>query len=609
MIEFRIYYESLEQASDYVKPMIETVLDANNSIILVKRPKKAEHLPKGSLYAIQSWTTPDILITATKDNVEYPLSIIEFTEAVMTEDHELQRTYGALAAYLANCFYIKISGHKKSEKEFGGAAYNPFSTPRILIDSFGYEGYIIADWQTEVENTFLLQKNEFLPACPPIILLLIDTIQESIIAFQKNDNQWFINAIKALKITNSYLAYRYELDKAIGAKELLETWKGRENRNSNLNKLRYFVREKWIGAKINRFSHAMDPDRGILTFLSFVFSDSHNVIGIYALVRKMQILREEIKDLPTLRKQLRIALEKDEWLKVKEESFTKILANELIKVVDNANNLNEVIDFQYFWKKHQSKIVSNKVILTLAYLLDGMYLNQNGIKLVWNRRKLLGDSDGKFLDLLRGYFGFENYTYPCQIREVENEVDEDEVTYIIAHKVLIPNGFKIISISYPGAQGGGAILPEPKKGKEQPREYPDIIAVSPNSNQDVILNESKGMFKQTELERDTAKMLKYKREINYQNALKETLVVAKIIDKQNTIRNILIGIAFGVKSNTQTTWRPDEVDFIFRIVDRKRWSIGIFNQTLRDLIPIIEGNTEFPKVHTIIKNFESGSDI
>ncbi len=44
------------------------------------------------------------------------------------------------------------------------------------------------------------------------------------------------------------------------------------------------------------------------------------------------------------------------------------------------------------------------------------------------------------------------------------------------------------------------------------------------------------------------------------------------------------------------------IDFIFRITDRKKWAIGIFNQALRDLIPTIEGDTNFPEVYKIKNN-------
>jgi hypothetical protein len=156
MNEIRLYYECLEQGNDYLLPMISEVVPRGTNIKLVKRPKKANQFPSGALFSIMSFTTPDALITAVKNGIEYPLAIIEFTECVKTEDHELQRSYGATASYLSETFYIKISGHKESEKAFGGAEYNPFSTPKILIDQFGYEGYIIADWGTEIRTTNLL---------------------------------------------------------------------------------------------------------------------------------------------------------------------------------------------------------------------------------------------------------------------------------------------------------------------------------------------------------------------------------------------------------------------------------------------------------------------
>ncbi len=595
MQEIRLYYESLEQGSDYLLPIISEVVPKGTNIKLVKRPKKANQFPNGALFSIMSFTTPDALITAVKNGIEYPLAIIEFTEAVKTEDHELQRTYGALASYLSETFYIKISGHKESEKVFGGAEYNPFSTPKILIDQFGYEGYIIADWGTEIGNKFTLERNQNFPSCPPEIPILKSTIQAVVKAFLKSEKNWFETSIKELKQTSSYNTYRNEVDKATGAKELLETWKNR--RATNLNKLRYFVNKDWVGAKINRFSHAMDPDRGILNFISFVYSKTHKIFGIYALVRPRgnEILKKDLDNLTTLRSKLKEAIEKDSG------GVPSWFSDELVKAAMCAKKQDETIDFQPVWEKHKTKISDNKVVATIAFLLDGMYLNHNGIKLVWDRRKLLGNSKGEMLDLLKTYFSSTTFTSASAIVEEGNEVDEDEVTYAIAHRVLIPNKFKIVSISYPGSQGGGAILPDPELGKAQPREYPDIIALPPTKNAkiDVILNESKGMFRQAEIEKDTAKILRYKHDKKLQEALKETLVVAQVIDKNDNVRNIIIGVAFGVKSNTPTTWKPDEVDFIFRITDRKKWAIGIFNQALSNLIPKIEGNTNFPTVYKL----------
>lgn len=603
--EIRLYYECLEQGNDYLLPMINEVVPKGINIRLVKRLKKAPQFIDGALFSIMSLTTPDALITGIKNGVEYPLAIIEFTEAVKTEDHELQRTYGALAAYLSSTFYIKISGHKESEKEFGGAEYNPYSTPKILIEQFGYEGYIIADWRTDVGNKFNLERHADFPACPPEIPILRGTIQSAVLSFLKSEKNWFKNAIQELKATSPYLLYLKEIDKATGREELLAEWKGREERNKNLNKLRFFVRKDWIGAKINRFGHAMDPDRGILNFISLVFSKTHQIFGIYALVRPQsgEELKKALTDLSSLKLKAKVAFEKDEMLKQakrqkKQDPLSKLFAEEVLKCLETVNNLNDEIDFQYFWERHMDKISNNKVISTIAFLLDGMFLNHNGVKLIWDRRKLLGNTKGEMLDVLKTYFSSTHFTNARELVEEDNEVDEDEVTYAIVHRVLIPNKFKIVSISYPGSQGSGAVLPKPNLGKSQPREYPDIIALPPDKNSkiDVLLNESKGMFKQSDLEKDKTKILRYKNDEQLKTALKETLVVAQVIDPNDAVRNIIIGVAFGVKSNTQTTWKPNEVDFIFRITDRKKWAIGIFNQALRDLIPIIEGDTNFPTV-------------
>lgn len=603
MQEIRLYYESLEQGNDYLLPMINEIVTKGVTIKLVKRPKKANQFPNGALFSIMSFTTPDALITGINNDIEYPLAIIEFTEAVKTEDHELQRTYGALASYLSETYYIKISGLKESEKVFGGAEYNPFSTPKILIEQFGYEGYIIADWVTDTGNKFTLQRHSEFPACPPDIPILKSTIQAAVKSFLNSEKNWFKNSIKKLKQTSSYKTYRKQVDKATGTKELLETWKSR--RATNLNKLRYFVNKDWIGAKINRFNHAMDPDRGILNFISFVFSKTHKIFGIYALVRPRgnDVMKKDLDSLATLQAKLKEAIAKDSG------GVPSWFTDELIKVTTSAKIQNETINFQSVWEKHKNKISDNKVVATIAFLLDGMYLNNNGIKLVWNRRKLLGNSRGETLNLLKAYFSSVNFTSASALVEEINEVDEDEVTYAIVHRVLIPNKFKIVSISYPGSQGGGAILPDPDLGKAQPREYPDIIALPPSENAkiDVLLNESKGMFRQADIEKDTAKILRYKHDKKLQTALKKTLVVAQVIDQNDNIRNIIIGVAFGVKSNTPTTWKPDEVDFIFRITDRKKWAIGIFNQALRNLISKIEGNTNFPTVYKLTPNKSDNS--
>ena len=595
MTQIRIYYESLEQGANFLKPIVEKVVPRDVEIVLVRRPKKSSDLNEGSISALLTMVTPDGLITGIKDGIEYPLVLVEFTEAVTTEDHELQRTYGSVAAYLAGAYYLKLAGEKLSEKEFGGAEYNPYSTPKIFIDKVGYEGYIIAKWETEKGNAFTLKRNAKYPSCPPDIPVLIDTVQQSVRAFIEDSENWMQRSLVALKKKESYIAYRSLVDKASGADELVESWKGR--RDSNLNKLRYFVKEDWIGAKINRFSHSMDPDKGILTFISFLFSEHKKVYGIYALVRPREVsLRNDITSVEAMKERLPMAFAKDK------AGIPEWLEREFIKAVSNAKSLNDVIDFQPIWEKHIREITDNKVVMTLAYFLDGIKFNYNGVTLVWDKRKLVNTREHNFIPAFARKFHFSNYVAPTPISLIRNEVDEDEVTYAIVHNVLIPNGFKIVSVSYPGAQGSMAVLPEPEAGKAQPRTYIDVIAVPPsNSNLDVVLDECKGMFREAEVQRDVEKLLDYKYSARHIKALTETLFVAQVIDGNKQLKNIVVGVSFGVNSQTETRWQIDKVDFIFRIVDRENWAIGIFKQEMRNLIPVIEGKTKFPPLYRVNK--------
>lgn len=592
MKQFRIYYESLEQGANFIKPIIQEIVGDEAEIFLIRRPKNASELNEGSVAALLTMTTPDALITGICDNREYPLVLIEFTEAVTTEDHELQRTYGAIAAYLAGAYYLKLAGEKESEKEFGGASYNPYSTPKMFKEKVGYEGYIIAKWETEENNPYTLQRNPNYPSCPPNIAIFVSTIQCAVSAFMNNHLDWYRDSLFRLSRTEEYNSYRAILDNANGISELLHSWQNR--RDSNLNKLRYFVKENWIGAKINRFSHAMDPDRGILTFISFLFSEETSVYGIYALVRPRgnALMKQDVDTLDTMRAKLSVALDV-----MDKNSLPTWLVDAIKQVARDATSLNEEVDFQNVWEEHIEQITDSKVVMTLAYFLDGLYLNHNGIKLKWNRQRLLHTTDRNLLSAFANHFKFAYNTEPTPIKLVADSVNEDEVSYTLVHKILRPNGFNIVSVSYPGAQGSMAVLPQPELGKAQPREYLDVIATPPvNCGIDIILNESKGMFNLSEIIRDVDKIMLYKTSKVHQKALKEALVVAQVVEQKQDVISIVVGVSFGVKSRTRTTWNADSVDFIMRIVDRNRWAIGIFKQELLSLISTIEGDTDFPDI-------------
>lgn len=212
----------------------------------------------------------------------------------------------------------------------------------------------------------------------------------------------------------------------------------------------------------------------------------------------------------------------------------------------------------------------------------------------------------KFFEVIKKSFGFDQPSAATPITLVSASVVEDEVTYAIIHRVLIPSGFRIVAISYPGAQGGYAVLPDGQLGRAQPRNYHDVIALPPTNGSgfDALVNESKGAFIQSEVEADVAKLLPYKEagSNNYKGALQNLLIRAQITAEDFTLQTIMIGVSFGVGTETQTSWNPGTVDFVFCIINRDRWRIGIFNRNLISVIKQMDGDTNFPQCFSLGKS-------
>lgn len=594
MNEVRIYYECLEQARHFVAPMVEcalgnTPIDGGIRYIQRASPVAARQAGgKTCVRAIHSLVTPDALLTAVIDGREYPLVLFEFSEAVQAEDHELQRTYGACAARLAGMFYVKVSGAKQSDREFGGAKYDPYSTPRIMRERLGFNGCLYAEWPTQNRDSHNLQTREKHLSCPPDIALARETVSASITAIGKTCHGWFERAQSALAQTEAYKSFDAKVGNAPGAQNLLDEWAGRTAHKPA--RRRFFVGSKQLGAKINRFSHAMDPDRGVLTFMSTVFSETHKIFGVYALERQ-RALTGSIGTVKELRKRLQQAMQLD--------GLPMWLRTTLSAKVGKDATMDGEIDFHDVWAKHRGNIQGNKVLITLAYLLDGLRLNHNGPLLVWDRERLLGKKEGETLaDAMRRHFGFFDSYDPAPVRPVDNEVNEDEVTYALVHRVLLPSQFRLLAVSYPGAQGGTPVLPQPDKGKSQPREYLDVIAALPGGD-GVLLNESKGMFSQRSVEKDVRKLRRYQTEEAKKSALSRTLREVRLLDANGEVRTILIGVSFAVESDAPVTWRPDEVDFVFMLSGRDRWKIGVFSDSLARLIKSHNGTTGLPNVFRV----------
>ena len=502
----------------------------------------------------------------------------------------------------ANCFYIKIASRKETDKPTSGAPIDPLMIPRAFREKLSYEGFIHCEWETEANNPYKLLRMPGFSGCPPPFPILAETLNAAASQFVLHESEWFAAAVAELKQTSAYQSYDKKLLAAQSLEEKLVEWGDRETKlRGDRNSLRFHVRTDSVGAKIYRFEKAMDPDRGIITFISTMLSEEREIFGIYSLVRSRSddaLLKQPLTDLAHLEIKTIAAFAKDKhsvplW-------FETALLDCVRQAVAEDLPLDSKFDITEILIANQDKI-SGRVISTICYFTDGIFLNHNGLKIIWDRFALLGFKREDFLARLPLKYGFDVPAKPLPIRLLTDACSEDEVTYAIVHRVLKPNNFRVVSVSYPGAQGGEAVLPEPERGKSQKRNYLDVVALPPICNEagfDVLLGETKDEFSGGVIE-DVAKLKKYQENEQYKTALQTALLKAKVELPSGELGEIVIGVGFGVK-NTETTWNPADVDFIFRIKNRTIWQIGIFRQDLKELIPTVEGKTDFPICYEIV---------
>ena len=608
-MEIRIYFECLEQAYHYVLPIVKSALNnsghKNLSVRLVRTPSNSSLLRKGALSTIYSLTTPDFLISLCNKDAEIPVIVGEFTESVLTEDHELQRAIGAVASCLTKVVFLKISGRKPSEREHGGKKdFNPFTPVKILSQLYGYSGYIIGKWPLQQDNEYVLRRDQIYRSCPEkdliplaeqtITCAVLQTIEnyDKILKGQNDVASLTIGSLSQTKEFKEFLSGVNDSEASppiLDLTQFIEDWKSRKGKS---NRPRIVLDDKKLELKINRFSHAADPDRGMLIFSSFVLPMEE--------IAARYIVKADITNANSLVKNFVAQAIKEKM----PSSLVKELEKEFVK----RSHAEDQLDITAFLKKTYKEWFENNVLFSI-FLFSNSLLVQNknrnvSFRFKWNTKEIFGVERQNFKSSLSRFFESEKYLAPLPVYEVKKDLTEDEATYIVVHQILRPNNYEVLSISYPGAQGDLAILPErtQKKGRMQRRLYIDVVAWLPplkelEGKNDLVLEESKASFSKTSVENTILKLDDIRRNTNKKRALKEAL---SKIGEQREIAHIWIGIAFGLDRLARTTWEPSKVDFIVRILKRKSWQVAPFGSRLKLAFKDVEGDIKLPQVYKII---------
>jgi len=537
------------------------------------------------------WKKPDILMTIVENNEEFPLLLIEFSTAVFTEDHELQRFDGMLAAAKNNCVYVKISPTKKeSPYEHGGKVEFDYVKPYRLIYSKYKKPYFHFEWECN-EKGVAKTDPEFL-SCPEKIdefEILLQAIIKHVIV-NGYSNEW----IDELSV--SLQKHEYFQEWLSTLREKLEF----DVSDLNTSRTRWIEKDPFLctevlEVKLNRFGHAMDPERGMLAYYGTLVE---NVVSKMIFSKFTDAWYKDIPKEKEIRQIVQRGL-KDTY----DYLLCFALGSGLYKNKDFMNTIREYKGC----RERNIRIDLTKFVQTHFYELT------KPLKTIFSYSKLfvIEDDSGErrvtfVWQPVEEIQAYKNYPKVTPIAE-RKWLDEDDVTYIVVHNILKPNGFKIIAVSYPGAQGDRRILVQAGTGRRQPRKYIDIISFLPEKATN--LEENKGVFNAAELQKDIEELALYKTDNLYKQGLKNFL---ETYAPEAIGLPVKIGVGFWASESFNISsikeLNIDELDyFIYITRDRKRWKIWRTGED--NMFSITSGGVLLPKTYEIVSQQSSSMQL
>lgn len=481
----RLYAESIEQAYHYLLPAIEeTLSEVEIEIVYAPSRLKSNH-ENQTLQALYQATTPDGLISIIDNDVETPLAVIEFSESVMTEDHEYQRTPGVFLCAALDLVYIKVAGHKQTVHDMAGnTRFNPLSVGSAFIHEADYFGFLMCKWKTIPGDPTKLWRDDKFPsiphrdACP----LYFDSIKSVInTAFVQDilpGNGFAKTVWDRLRNTEIGKEYISDIENSPELLSLNESW---GNATLNLGYRRWHAENGSMTVWIYRWGHGMDPDRGCLQFVGS-FCHEHHVIARYTGLRRSRERRidtEDVYDTESLR---------DRFLEVCQ--LDKGLDRNMLEQIRHTPIIRGQIDLTDWLCQYGVYESLNKPATTLVTFADELLIHDVPdhlcqLKVVWNRESVLRGEVSQDLSHIKRVVDRFQGNSPLPIGP--SDPTEDPVTFCFVHDVAPMMGWAVHSASYPGAQGGFVILPD-GYGKQRKRRYCDGVASSGNQG---ILFEAK----------------------------------------------------------------------------------------------------------------------
>lgn len=460
--EIRIYAEVLEQGIDFKEYLRQAGYTGKVKNIYTRKSREGITDKDSLTDRIRKCKDVDVLITSVSENREFPLLMIEYSTAVPTDDHKMQRSD---VYYWSSVFRVPMMkiypSDKGMDQAFGGGDKFNDEIESVLAYRMGALFYPIQWKRINGLDTLETKKNAL--SCIYYEEKITKIIEEIITSFTSKTS--FDDYYQQL--ISSYLTKN---------KLMIEKYKDNNLKSIIVDSTRF----KWEGlkliSKINRFGHAMDPDRGILYFTNML-------VGASNCITEIQINRPSNFEARGGYKSLFDATPREDALVryVKEIIRTKNNVfddKDALYIFSHALNI-ESFDLFVKVDDHKYKIQDNKLksffencssmtAKCIFFLSTKLILTDKNratiCQIEWNEAPI------------KQYLLTLNTTNntPINIRELTiNDAKEDIITFA---SVELYNKIKcdLLAVSYPGAQGDRCILTG--DGRNVLRDYIDIIA-------------------------------------------------------------------------------------------------------------------------------------
>lgn len=580
MKEIRIYFECLEQAAHFIKPILEQTEAFKKKLFEIKLIKLTGNFAIYSklVAPVVYLKDPDILITIIENEIEYPMFQLEISTAVFTEDHELQRFDGIVASIENNCIYGKLSPlSKTSQSSHGGnTKFNYLTSFKAIYDKYKKLAFHF-DWPCDKNGNVIINDNYL--SCPKDVksLIIFLRLLANFVSFHKIDfSKWLVDFENLLIKEEGFPEWIEEL-KAFTLPDL---------KILNTSRTEWKEKSKELHLKINRFGHAMDPERGMLAYYGTI---CENTVSKMLFNKSNEAWykdtpKEEAISIYLKRYGLKTAFDFLECFILgsglyNNPAFIKFTSKYKKK---NANSF--VIDLSKFLSENFNSL--NKPLRTIFKFSKEFHIididNKTRLRFIWKKFKIEKD-----------FTAFPNIT-PIQYRI---NFDEDDITYISVHNVMKQNGYKLIAVSYPGAQGDRVLLAEAGTGRRQQRRFLDIISYLPKSHS--VLQENKGKFSPTPIQSEINELVKYKSDKRYKETIEN--FVSRFEKEAPKIFKVGVGFWANNKFRVQHIQQLeiDHLDyFIYIKADQKDWVV--FSKDKTKLFSETEGKVELPKAYEVM---------